>query len=513
MDNTSVEPQDCELTAAYASTGDAGVFHRLVVRHIDFVYASAARQLGDRDLAEDVAQAVFLLLAQKAAKIKPDAYLKGWLFNATRHIARNARRAEVRRKFREREAATMRSEIEPDRNQGIVSLHLDSALASLGAKDRTALLLRYFDQSSNLDVGRVLGVSPQAAAQRVSRALRRLRSILARRGIEIPADAMAGALGVGLMGKAPAHLVAAASELGANAVAAHSGLPVALAKSASQQMWRGKLSIVTAKFVLAAACAAAAATVAVETPHLSPPRSRAILADVAAPAAPATQPDAEYQACQQVLQSIVDAYDNEDPSAADAMLYFGPDADPHLVRTEPQLLQVDIVSYRVQKDAVAKFGAHAMSLNTYSNIAAAMFDELLARLEPKDYQLTDDTLVIKPPAPFLSHRGAWPRAPIYFHKVGNDWKLDAGKTFKVVFHVRRRIPKPGETQEQTESEYMKALIDGFTNVAEDIEQNNIISAAEVQRRLDGVIIGSSMQYSEFSVNLVPKEMAMPDGHL
>src|SRR5580700_6417548 len=113
MDNTAVDEHDSELLAAYASARDPQAFGNLVQRHIDFVYASALRQLRDRQLAEDVVQAVFLLLAQKATKIKPGTFIKGWLFNATRYVASNVRRAEVRRKVREREAAVMRCEMTP----------------------------------------------------------------------------------------------------------------------------------------------------------------------------------------------------------------------------------------------------------------------------------------------------------------------------------------------------------------------------------------------------------------
>jgi hypothetical protein len=361
-----------------------------------------------------------------------------------------------------------------------------------------------------LAVGSAMGISEQAAIKRVSRAVQRLRSILASRGIEIAGDAMAGMLGIGLVQKAPAHLIAAASEMGSKATAAHGGLANLLAKSASRGMLRSKLSIVTAKFVLAAACVGTAATVAVEKTRPPATKPPVILADVAAPAA---QPEAEYQACQQVLQSVVDAYDNEDPSAADAQLYFGPDADPQLVHLGPPLLDGDVAAYRVQKDAIAKFETHAMGVNYYESTVAVTLDELLGRIGPSDFSLNGDTLVINPPAPFPSHLGAWPKAPMYFHKVGADWKLDAGRTFKLVFEIRRRIPIPGETREQTAAAYIKDFTNAYNVVADDIEQNKITSAAEVQKRLDGAVIGFSMRYSQFSILLRPKQTSTPANHL
>jgi RNA polymerase sigma factor (sigma-70 family) len=501
MDNTAVDDNDSGLLKAFAFARDSQAFCNLVERHVDFVYASALRQLHDGHLAEDVVQAVFLLLAQKATKIKPGTFLKGWLFNATRYVASNVRRAEVRRKLREREAAAMRCEMTPDAQKQNVCPYLDDAMAALGTKDRTALLMRYFEEMPMLAVGRAMGISEEAAIKRVSRAVQRLRSILASRGIEVAGDAIAGMLGMGLMQKAPAHLIAAASQMGTSA--AHGGLAGTLAKSASRGIMRGKLSIVTAKFVLTAACVGAAATVAMEKSRV--PAKTIILADVPA-TAPATKPgDAEYQACQQVLQSIIDAYDNEDPSAADAQLYIGPDADPQFVRFEPELLDIDIAQYRVQKDAVAKFGVHAMSLNTYGYTVAVEFDELLARIGPNDYQLTGDTLIINPPAPALSHNAVWPKAPLYFRKIGNDWKLDGGRTFKIVVAAKRRIPNPSESRDQAATNYLKAFTAAYDGVAADIEQNNIPSAAELQKRLDGVIADFYKQYSQFGIDIQPKQ--------
>ncbi len=515
MDNTAitVDESDCELLTAYATAGDPAVFRRLVERHIDFVYACAVRQVGNRDLAEDVVQAVFLLLSQKGAKIKTGTFIKGWLFNATRYAASNAWRAEARRKNREREAAVMRSEAATDGHWGQIRPVLDEALGRLGTKDRTAILMRFFEDMPMVAVGSAMGISEAAAVKRVSRAVGRLRSILARRGIEVAGDAMAGVLGMGLMEKAPAHLIAAACEMGTKA-AAHGGVTSALTNTASRQMLRGKISVVAAKFVLAAACVGTAATVAVEKTRPPAAKSGVILADASGPAAPATQSaSADYLACQQVLQAISDAYDNEDPSAANEQLYIGPDADPLLVRYEPALFDIDIAQFRVQKDAVAKFGVHAISLNTYGYTVAVQIDELLARIGPNDYQLTGDTLVINPPAPFLSHNGAWPKSPMYFRKIGSDWKLDAGRTFKMIVIVKPRIPKPGESRDQAAMEFLKACTAAYNSLAEDIEQNNISSAAEAQKRLDGVIVDFSKQYLQFGIDIRPKEMPSTGNHL
>ncbi len=71
---------DGELTSRYARERDEQAFAELVRRHGDWVYSAAKRQMGDGHLAEDVSQAVFLLLAQKAGKLVRSRELGGWLF-------------------------------------------------------------------------------------------------------------------------------------------------------------------------------------------------------------------------------------------------------------------------------------------------------------------------------------------------------------------------------------------------------------------------------------------------
>jgi DNA-directed RNA polymerase specialized sigma24 family protein len=53
--------QDAELLREYVTSGSDVAFAELVDRYVDFVYSTARRQLGNAQLAEEVAQAVFSL--------------------------------------------------------------------------------------------------------------------------------------------------------------------------------------------------------------------------------------------------------------------------------------------------------------------------------------------------------------------------------------------------------------------------------------------------------------------
>ena len=70
---------DEQLLGAYARERSESAFGELVARHIDFVYSAALRVVnGDGDLAQDVAQTVFIDLARKAGSLPRDVGLTGW---------------------------------------------------------------------------------------------------------------------------------------------------------------------------------------------------------------------------------------------------------------------------------------------------------------------------------------------------------------------------------------------------------------------------------------------------
>src|SRR6266545_3949771 len=203
---------DTELLRSYAQDRSESAFTELVQRHIDLVYSAALREAhGDASSAEDITQAVFAELARKASSLIRHPALAGWLYTCVRHMSANARRAEDRWQRREQEAQTMNELLSSDSSDPVwnqVQPVLDNAMHELGEVDRAAVVLRFFEDRSLKEVGLSLGLNENAARMRVDRALEKLQSLLAKRGVTSTALGINAAITAGAVVSAPTGLAA-----------------------------------------------------------------------------------------------------------------------------------------------------------------------------------------------------------------------------------------------------------------------------------------------------------------
>jgi RNA polymerase sigma factor (sigma-70 family) len=187
---------DNELLARWLQTGSEEDFADLVQRHLGMVHSAALRVVnGDQHLAEDITQTVFADLARKARSLRDRPSLAGWLHTSARYAAMTLLRGEQRRRQREQEAQAMPSDLSTDAlDWSELRPVIDGAVGDLSAKDREALLLRYFENRSHREIGELLVLNDNAARMRVERALDKVRRLLAKRGITSSASGLAAAL-------------------------------------------------------------------------------------------------------------------------------------------------------------------------------------------------------------------------------------------------------------------------------------------------------------------------------
>jgi len=247
---------DSELLAQFARHASEPAFAALVERHLALVHSVARRHTADPQQAQDIAQTVFIILARKAGTLGRNTILPGWLYHTARLTAANWQRAEFRRRRREQETFMQSTSTEPESDAiwRELSPHLEAAVAMLGADDRDALVLRYFQNQSMAGVAAALGLTENTAQKRVDRALEKLRKIFMKRGLTLTAALIAGAISANSVQAAPAGLAQTISSIAVAKGAAASGSTLTLIKGALKIMaWtKTKTAIVVGASLLLA---------------------------------------------------------------------------------------------------------------------------------------------------------------------------------------------------------------------------------------------------------------------
>jgi RNA polymerase sigma factor (sigma-70 family) len=217
---------EMDLVREYVRTRSDAAFAELSRRYVNLVYSSALRQVGNAALAEDVTQAAFLVLARKAHRLRGDLPLSSWLLTVTRYAAKDALKAESRRKRHEQKAASMSQVMTQSlsENRGVeggwdqVAPLLDEAVATLNRGGRAAIVLRYFEHKTYRQLADDMGVTEAAARQRVSRALEQLRTYFSGRGIVLSAVGLKAIMRSNAVAPAPHSVGSAAAHMGTGGV-------------------------------------------------------------------------------------------------------------------------------------------------------------------------------------------------------------------------------------------------------------------------------------------------------
>jgi len=209
---------DIALLQSFVKEHSEAAFTTLVSRHIGLVYSAALRQTGSAPMAEEVTQAVFIILARKAGSLGKGVVLSGWLYQTARLTAANHLRAEIRRTRHEQEAYMNALDNENETSADAAAWQqiapaLETAMGSLSQSDRDAIVLRYFENKDIPSVAAALNATETTARKRISRAVERLRKFFSKRGITLSATAIGMAVSVNSVQAAPVGLIATASTM------------------------------------------------------------------------------------------------------------------------------------------------------------------------------------------------------------------------------------------------------------------------------------------------------------
>jgi uncharacterized protein (TIGR03435 family) len=247
---------DMALLREYARHNSEEAFAALVSRHVNLVYSVALQEVHDPHLAEEITQAVFIILARKADSLGDKTILSGWLCRTARYASANALTIQRRRQRREQEACmqSVLNESEPGVWTQIAPL-LGGAMKQLGQKDHDAVVLRFFEGKSFQEIGIAFGASENAAKKRVAHALEKLRKYFSKRGVTSTAETLAGTISANSVQPAPALLAKTATAVALAKGAAASTSTLTLIKGALKIMvWtKAKTTITACVIILLAA--------------------------------------------------------------------------------------------------------------------------------------------------------------------------------------------------------------------------------------------------------------------
>ena len=260
------EMADIQLLRQYVHRNSEEAFAALVARYLNLVYSAALRKTGNAHAAEEIAQAVFIILARKAARLRSGTVLSGWLYQTARLTAATYQRTEIRRANREQEAymRSLSDEAESEIWPQIAPL-LEDAMGKLSEKERNAIALRFFEGKTFQQIATAVGASENAAKKRVAHALEKLRIFFAKHGVVSTTAIIGEAISANSAQAAPAALAGAITAVAVAKGAAASASTLTLIKGALKIMaWAKAKTAIVAGVGLLLAAATTVTTIAIE---------------------------------------------------------------------------------------------------------------------------------------------------------------------------------------------------------------------------------------------------------
>jgi len=309
------EDSDEQLLRAFLSGRDEAAFAVLVHRHGPMVLRVCRRVLGHEQDAEDAFQAVFLVLARKAASLRDKTALVSWLHGTAYRTAMKAKQSAARRRKHEGSLGALtqpRSPASPgdELSWREVRALLDEEIARLPEIYRSVFVLCSLENLSRKEAAERLGLKERTVLSRLAEARKRLSQRLARRGVELTAVLATGALVTPPASGMPAGLLATtikaalATAAGEELASVVSASVVKLVQGATVMTMVSKVKIATVLLLAASLLSGASAwayrrlAVNARTPSAQPaepPAAKATAKPATAPPQHATTEALEIQ--------------------------------------------------------------------------------------------------------------------------------------------------------------------------------------------------------------------------
>jgi RNA polymerase sigma factor (sigma-70 family) len=222
---------DRELIKRFLADHDGASFHALLCRHGPMVLRVCRRALSDEQDVEDAFQATFLVLARDAHAIRKRESLASWLHGVAHRVALDARKAHVRRRKHEAQAAVSADSLPSMDEVGWKELRcvLDEELVRLPDRLRAPLVLCYLEGLTQDEAAARLGQSKSTFRRNLERGRELLGARLTRRGVTLSAAVFALLLSECAASAVPPALVTSTTEA---AVSLAAGKAVAALASA-----------------------------------------------------------------------------------------------------------------------------------------------------------------------------------------------------------------------------------------------------------------------------------------
>ncbi|HUO08132.1 MAG TPA: sigma-70 family RNA polymerase sigma factor [Phycisphaerae bacterium] len=413
---------DGALLAAFVADKSQEAFQELIQRHVGMVYAVCRRQLQDAHWAEDVTQAVFILLVRKAATLPKHVILGGWLYKAAVYACSNARDLERTRTYHENVVTLMRKRnkdedsIERTEIEGL----LDEGLMELNRAQREVLVLRYFENKPLAEIARARRQSLYATQKTLDAGLARLRRFLSQRGVATTAAVVIAALGAESSTAVPATLAASVES-----AALGNALPEYVSQLASLLIKHAA----GAKFALVVAVAGIMLMFAAGIAWFVSPGKPAARTGSPFQLAPIDPPFSqqahEVDALWRTLSEANDALRNMDTVSLNNVVAF---TDARQAQDWELMADVFAANQALSQAAIRKYGTLGKTLTPIQTFAARL-DQVVPKIDRDSCQWRIDGTGAT--LHFTYRDGQARGGTIYFVKANGLWKIDVGQSLDV----------------------------------------------------------------------------------